>query len=92
MARDGNGIVQCVWTDLASSVRSSMEAEGISILQAMRCASKERRESCTFETDCAEVYHLIYLNHNYVPSCCVWAYECSKLLVRKEGWKLSLIL
>ncbi|KAL9685088.1 hypothetical protein QQ045_022535 [Rhodiola kirilowii] len=74
-----------------TGVHSIEEVEIRAIVEAMSWADSNGWKHCIFETDCAEAFALISQRKDGLSGVTSWALECSRWLLGKDGWSLSLV-
>lgn len=90
--RNSEGYVLACFAFFQENVGSSVDAEGLSILFAMRWAKKYNLKQCSFETDCANAFSLIHcFGGDVLHNSMSWIAECANLLILESKWSLSLI-
>lgn len=89
--RDSIGFILVIKASYIGYVISSFEAEGLTLVTAMRWASQLNMQNCSFETDSVELFHQTPTFSDWSGDDRRWISECPNFLMRNDNWTLLVI-
>lgn len=89
--RDSVGSILGIEASYMDNITSGAEAEGLSLVNAMRWASHMNLQKCPFEIDCVEIFHQVQTFSNWSSNDRSRISDCANFLTCNDKWTLTVI-